>query len=152
MVKFILDIFVTDFILACPCSYFFVTFSFGYESCAHPHDFCNTTMGFFFFNLVLVTGSENSWLVLPEDFISESTEPVFLELHATAMLCLPSGECMCPDATVCTTLMSCLYSSVSEEVVLNRQLMVCFFDILLTLSPAFSKLQPENKKYYSYVV
>ncbi|KAL8118826.1 nuclear pore complex protein NUP107 [Apium graveolens] len=75
-------------------------------------------------SLQLLQSSENSWLVLAEDFISESIEPVFLELHATAMLCLPSGECMSPDATVCTTLMSCLYSSVSEEVVLNRQLMV----------------------------
>ncbi|THF96671.1 hypothetical protein TEA_000858 [Camellia sinensis var. sinensis] len=51
-------------------------------------------------------------------------EPLFLELHAIAMLCLPSGECMCPDATSCATLLSALYSSVSEEVVLNRQLMV----------------------------
>ncbi|XP_030945003.1 nuclear pore complex protein NUP107-like [Quercus lobata] len=40
------------------------------------------------------------------------------------MFCLPSGECMSPDATMCTTLMSALYSSVSEDVVLNRQLMV----------------------------
>lgn len=75
-------------------------------------------------NSVLVTGRESSWLVLVEDCISISAEPVFLELHATAML--PSGDCMSPDATVCTTLMSCLYSSVSEDIVLNRQLMVCF--------------------------
>ncbi|KAK4267210.1 hypothetical protein QN277_024022 [Acacia crassicarpa] len=40
------------------------------------------------------------------------------------MLCLPSGECLCPDATVCTTLMSALYSSAGQEVVLSRQLMV----------------------------
>lgn len=75
---------------------------------------------------ILITGSGNSWLILAENGIDESPEPLFLELHATAMLCLPSGECMSPDPTVCTTLMSCLYSSVSEEVVLNRQLMVCF--------------------------
>ncbi|GMP40732.1 hypothetical protein CsSME_00011064 [Camellia sinensis var. sinensis] len=31
---------------------------------------------------------------------------------------------MCSDATLCAALMSALYSSVSEEVVLNRQLMV----------------------------
>ncbi|RVW52204.1 Nuclear pore complex protein NUP107 [Vitis vinifera] len=70
-------------------------------------------------------GKENPWLVSDENNIYESMEPVFLELHATAMLCLPSGECMCPDATLCTTLISALYSSVSEEIVLNRQLMVC---------------------------
>ncbi|KAA8541609.1 hypothetical protein F0562_022761 [Nyssa sinensis] len=72
----------------------------------------------------LLLRKENPWLVPTEDPIYESKEPVFLELHATAMLCLPSGECMCPDATLCATLMSALYSSVSEEVVLDRQLMV----------------------------
>ncbi|KAH7547049.1 hypothetical protein FEM48_Zijuj01G0265900 [Ziziphus jujuba var. spinosa] len=75
-------------------------------------------------SLLLLLRNENPWLVLAEEFKNEALEPVFLELHATATLCLPSGECMCPDATVCTTLMSALYSSVSEEVVLNRQLMV----------------------------
>lgn len=54
----------------------------------------------------------------------DSMESVFLELHATAMLCLPSGECMPPDATSCTTLTSALYSSVSEEVLLKRHLEV----------------------------
>lgn len=73
-------------------------------------------------------GKENPWLAYPDDETYESTMPVFLELHATAMLCLPSGECMHPDATICTALMSALYSSVCEEVVLRRQLMVhCFF-------------------------
>ncbi|KAJ0008278.1 hypothetical protein Pint_29230 [Pistacia integerrima] len=33
-------------------------------------------------------------------------------------------ECMCPDATICAAVMSALYSTVSEEVVLNCQLMV----------------------------
>ncbi|CAL5379842.1 unnamed protein product [Camellia sinensis] len=66
---------------------------------------------------------ENPWLVPAKDHIYVSVEPLFLELHDVAMLCLPSGECMCPDATVCATLMSARYSSVSEEVVLNRQLM-----------------------------
>lgn len=64
------------------------------------------------------------WLVFAEEHKNEMMGPVFLELHATAMLCLPSGECMHPDATVCSTLMSALYSSVSEEIVLNRQLVV----------------------------
>ncbi|CAL5379496.1 unnamed protein product [Camellia sinensis] len=72
----------------------------------------------------IAAGKENPWLVPTEDHVYESVEPLFLELHAIAMLCLPSGECMCPDATLCATLMSALYSSVSEEVVLNRQLMV----------------------------
>ncbi|THF97016.1 hypothetical protein TEA_001696 [Camellia sinensis var. sinensis] len=67
---------------------------------------------------------ENPWLVPTEDHVYESVEPLFLELHAIAMLCLPSGECMCPDATLCATLLSALYSLVSEEVVLNRQLML----------------------------
>ncbi|CAL5379462.1 unnamed protein product [Camellia sinensis] len=72
----------------------------------------------------LLLRKENPWLVPTEDHVYESVEPLFLELHAIAMLCLPSGECMCPDATLCATLLSALYSSVSEEVVLNRQLMV----------------------------
>lgn len=55
----------------------------------------------------------------------ELVDPTSLELHATAMLCLPSGECMLPDATLCTALTSALYSSVSNEVVNNRQLQVC---------------------------
>lgn len=75
-------------------------------------------------SLLLLLRKENPWLATDEDHTYESEGPLFLELHATAMLCLPSGECMSPDATVCTTLTSALYSSVSEEVVLNRQLMV----------------------------
>lgn len=75
----------------------------------------------------MAIGKENPWLAPGEDHVYESVEPIFLELHATAMLCLRSGECLPPDATVCTTLMSALYSSVSEQDVLNRQLMVCLF-------------------------
>ncbi|KAL2933163.1 hypothetical protein RDABS01_016282 [Bienertia sinuspersici] len=75
-------------------------------------------------SLLLLLRSENPWLVPNEDQIYETTEPVFLELHATAILCLPSGECMCPDATLCATLMSAFHSTVTEEVVLNRQLTV----------------------------
>ncbi|XP_050285222.1 nuclear pore complex protein NUP107 isoform X2 [Quercus robur] len=75
-------------------------------------------------SLLLLLRKENPWLAASEDSIYTSEEPLFLELHATAMLCLPSGECMSPDATVCTTLTSALYSSVTEDVVLNRQLMV----------------------------
>lgn len=77
--------------------------------------------------ILLYVGKETPWLA-STDRMYESAEPVFLELHATAMLCLPSGECLCPDATVCTTLTSALYSSAGDEVVLNRQLMVCFFN------------------------
>ncbi|KAG6669049.1 nuclear pore complex protein NUP107 [Carya illinoinensis] len=75
-------------------------------------------------SLSLLLRKGNPWLAATEDHIYKSEEPLFLELHATAMLCLPTGECMSPDATMCTTLTSALYSSVSEEVVLNRQLMV----------------------------
>ncbi|CAI0419242.1 unnamed protein product [Linum tenue] len=75
-------------------------------------------------SLSLLLRKENPWLAFIEDHAFESETHVYLELHATAMLCLPSGECMCPDATVCTALMSALYSSVGEEVVLHRQLMV----------------------------
>lgn len=74
---------------------------------------------------MFILGKENPWLISSEEHVWESVDALFLELHATAMLCLPSGECICPDATVCAALMSALYSSVSEEVVLNRQLMVC---------------------------
>ncbi|PWA80951.1 hypothetical protein CTI12_AA191640 [Artemisia annua] len=66
----------------------------------------------------------NPWLVPTEDQIYDFVEPTNLELHATAMLCLPSGECMFPDATLCTSLTSALYSSVSDEVVSSRQLQV----------------------------
>ena len=75
-------------------------------------------------------GKENPWLMFAEDHNNELVEPVFLELHATAMLCLPSGECMCPDATICTTLMSALYSSVNDEIVSSRQLTVCYITLI----------------------
>ncbi|KAL3528565.1 hypothetical protein ACH5RR_007887 [Cinchona calisaya] len=75
-------------------------------------------------SLLLLQRQESPWLVPTQDQIYESKEPVFLELHATAMLCLPSGECLSPDATLCTTFTSALYSSVSEEEMLKRQLMV----------------------------
>lgn len=82
---------------------------------------------FYFFPI----GKENLWLGSSEDQIYESAEPIFLELHATAMLSLPSGGCMPPDATSCAALMSALYASVCEEEVLNRQLMVHFFTFSL---------------------
>lgn len=75
-------------------------------------------------SLLLLLRKENLWLGSSEDQIYESAEPIFLELHATAMLSLPSGGCMPPDATSCAALMSALYASVCEEEVLNRQLMV----------------------------
>lgn len=64
------------------------------------------------------------WLNAVQTSLYESTENIYLELHATAILCLPSGESLCPDATLCTALTSALYSSASEEDVLKRQLMV----------------------------
>ncbi|KAK4773488.1 hypothetical protein SAY87_028507 [Trapa incisa] len=72
----------------------------------------------------LLQRSENPWLPSAEDHVSEAIELLFLELHASAILCLPSGECLSPDATVSAALMSALYSSVSEEIVLSRQLVV----------------------------
>lgn len=75
-------------------------------------------------SLQLLLRNGTPWLNAADNNLFESTGNVFLELYATAMLCLPSGECMCPDATSCTTLTSALYSSVSEEIVLKRQLMV----------------------------
>lgn len=87
------------------------------------------------------TGKDSPWLTFLEDHVFESEEYMFLELHATAMLCLPSGECLRPDATVCAALMSALYACVSEEDVLDRQLMVlpssnvCYFYSLSFLFP-----------------
>ncbi|KAJ8441144.1 hypothetical protein Cgig2_006973 [Carnegiea gigantea] len=75
-------------------------------------------------SLLLLLRKEDPWLIPIEDQIYDTTEPTFLELHAMAILCLPSGECMSPDATLCATLMSALYSSVPEEDVSNRQLTV----------------------------
>ncbi|XP_051181315.1 nuclear pore complex protein NUP107 isoform X1 [Lolium perenne] len=73
---------------------------------------------------LLLLREERPWLNAVEISPFESSELVFLELHATAILCLPSGECMPPDATSCTALTSALYSTVSEEEVLHRQLKV----------------------------
>lgn len=75
-------------------------------------------------SLLLLLRKEDPWLIPIEDQIYDTTEPTFLELRAMAILCLPSGECMSLDATLCATLMSALYSSVPEEVVSNRQLTV----------------------------
>ncbi|XP_062182499.1 nuclear pore complex protein NUP107 [Phragmites australis] len=73
---------------------------------------------------LLLLRDERPWLNAVESSPFESSELIFLELHATAILCLPSGECMLPDATSCTALTSALYSIVSEEDVLHRQLKV----------------------------
>ncbi|GJZ04016.1 nuclear pore complex protein NUP107 [Tanacetum coccineum] len=75
-------------------------------------------------SMALLLREGNPWLVPTEDQIYDLVEPTNLELHATAMLCLPSGECMFPDATLCTSLTSALYSSVSDEAVSSRQLQV----------------------------
>ncbi|KAL7113980.1 hypothetical protein ACP275_04G093000 [Erythranthe tilingii] len=75
-------------------------------------------------SLLLLERKDNPWLVPTQDHLHVSVEPVYLELHATAVLSLPSGECLSPDATLCTTLTSALYTLVSEEEVLHRELMV----------------------------
>lgn len=75
-------------------------------------------------SLSLLLRDGSPWLNAAQSSLFESTEQIYLELHATAILCLPSGECICPDATSCTALTSALYSAVSEEDVLKRRLMV----------------------------
>ncbi|KAL5698662.1 hypothetical protein ACHQM5_029668 [Ranunculus cassubicifolius] len=75
-------------------------------------------------SMSLLRREDLPWLVSVDDSFYESDDPTYLELHATAMLCLPSGECMCPDHTSCTALTSALYSSVNEEMVLKRELTV----------------------------
>ncbi|MFS7974637.1 putative nuclear pore protein [Helianthus anomalus] len=75
-------------------------------------------------SMALLLREENPWLVPTEDHIYELMEPTNIELHATAMLSLPSGECMYPDPTLCTALTSAFYSSLSDQVVLERQLQV----------------------------
>ncbi|XP_068662789.1 nuclear pore complex protein NUP107 [Aristolochia californica] len=74
-------------------------------------------------SLVLLLRKGIQWLSAQSN-VHESIDLLYLELHATAMLCLPSGECMSLDATSCTALTTALYSSVSEEVLVNRRLMV----------------------------
>lgn len=93
-----------------------------------------------FFVHLHILGKENPWLLPTQDHIYESKEPVFLELHATTMLSQPSGEGMPPDATLCTTLTSALFSAVSEEEILHRQLMVSLLLLLLTRKRCFSLL------------
>ncbi|KAG9443671.1 hypothetical protein H6P81_015011 [Aristolochia fimbriata] len=75
-------------------------------------------------SLILLLRKETPWLSATLSNFNESSDPLYLELHATAMLCLPSGECMSLDGTSCTALTTALYSSVSEEVLVNRRLMV----------------------------
>lgn len=75
-------------------------------------------------SLALLLREEIPWLNAAENCPLELKSDAYLDLHAHAMLCLPSGECLCPDATLCTALTSALYSSVSDEEVLKRQLMV----------------------------
>ncbi|XP_057746155.1 nuclear pore complex protein NUP107 [Arachis stenosperma] len=104
-------------------------------------------------SLSLLEREETPWLASIND-VYESAEPVYLELHATSMLCLPSGDCLCPDATVCTTLTSALYSSAGHEVILSRQLMVnvsissrdkyCIDVVLRCLAIAGDGLGPHN--------
>lgn len=101
-------LFIKLFISGCSLTY-------SYMWCKSDLNFCFTPD----------LGEGNPWLNVAHDRTYDPTEDMYIELHATAMLCLPSGECMLPDATSCTTLTSALYSSVSEDDVLKRQLRVC---------------------------
>lgn len=91
---------------------------------------------------LLFKGKDNPWLVHADDGLFEEPETLFLELRALAVLCLPSGECLCPDPSVCASLMSALYSSASEEEVLKRQLTVNFSIVspLFTVSENISPI------------
>lgn len=75
-------------------------------------------------SLLVLQREESPWLAFVDELLYDSEGPTYLELHATAMLCLPSGKCICPDHTICTALTSAFYSSVSEETVQIRELMV----------------------------
>ncbi|GMH17570.1 hypothetical protein Nepgr_019411 [Nepenthes gracilis] len=75
-------------------------------------------------SLSLLLRKENPWLTPTEHRVYHAMEPVFLEVHATAMLCTASGECILPDAILCTMLTSALHSSVTEAVALERRLTV----------------------------
>ncbi|KAI4325370.1 hypothetical protein MLD38_030775 [Melastoma candidum] len=75
-------------------------------------------------SISMLSRKNDPWLVNVDDGLSEEQETLFIELHAAAVLCLPSGESLCPDPSVCASLMSALYSSVSEEEVLKRQLTI----------------------------
>ncbi|KMZ57642.1 hypothetical protein ZOSMA_83G00150 [Zostera marina] len=75
-------------------------------------------------SLKLLLRKKFPWLTTSEICPYKSTDDVFIELQATAMLCQPSGECLCPDATLCTALSSALYSSICEEDVFKRHLTV----------------------------
>lgn len=65
-----------------------------------------------------------AWLTGPEFVPEYLTCPEWIELHAVGVLVSPSGNCLVPDATVCTALRSSIYACVGEGTVILRQLMV----------------------------
>lgn len=105
--------------------------------CKISDSICKYLTSFYLFlcSYLLQSEDERPWLDAVESSPFESSEPIFLELHASAMLCLPSGECMLPDATSCTALTSALYSTASEEDVLHRQLKVGSFSSRFSVLP-----------------
>ena len=50
--------------------------------------------------------------------------PEWIELHAVGLLISPSGQCVAPDAAICTALKTSLYSCVDKEIGILRQLQV----------------------------
>ncbi|CAN6451397.1 unnamed protein product [Victoria cruziana] len=75
-------------------------------------------------SLDLLLKREAPWFDEGSTAYNDPADRVFLELHTTLMLCLPTGESVLPDPTLCTTLTSALYSSVGEDVALERQLQI----------------------------
>ncbi|CAA7401213.1 unnamed protein product [Spirodela intermedia] len=75
-------------------------------------------------SLLLLEREEAPWMSSAEKSACDPSEHMFIELDATAMLCLASGECLRPDAASCTTLTSALYGCVTEEDVLKRRMMI----------------------------
>lgn len=72
----------------------------------------------------LLQGKGYGWLTGSE-FVHEDPESIqWMTLDAVATLHSPSGNCMVPDAIICTALRSALYSCVGEDIVMRRQLLV----------------------------
>ncbi|CAA6664616.1 unnamed protein product [Spirodela intermedia] len=67
-------------------------------------------------SLLLLEREEAPWMSSAEKSACDPSEHMFIELDATAMLCLASGECLRPDAASCTTLTSALYAASPKRI------------------------------------
>ncbi|GLJ31305.1 hypothetical protein SUGI_0628000 [Cryptomeria japonica] len=75
-------------------------------------------------SLSLLGRKGSPWLSGVQGMQQETVESEWLELHGFALFRLSSGECLQPDATICTALTSALYFSAGEVVTTQRQLSV----------------------------